>query len=174
MKSGCLSTVYTLGQASDIQHILPSATIPVVKTDRGGQVTYHGPGQIMIYFLADIARLKLTVRECVVALENVIVAVMKECGVEAAGDREAPGVYVKNKKVASIGLRISRGKSYHGLCLNYDASLEPFTHINPCGFPDLEVTQMAECCAHLPSRPALAEMIAAAFARELGYQIEFA
>lgn len=164
--------VYTLGQASDIQHILPSATIPVVKTDRGGQVTYHGPGQIMIYYLADIARLKLSVRSCVVALENVVINVLDKCGVHAAGDREAPGVYVANKKVASIGLRISRGKSYHGVCLNYDASLEPFSHINPCGYPDLQVTQMVECCASLPTRGELVELIASAFAHEFGYQIE--
>ena len=163
--------VYTLGQASDLQHILPTATVPVVQTDRGGQVSYHGPGQIMMYFLADIARLKLSVRRCVVALENVVIKTLARCDVVAIGDREAPGVYVDGRKVASIGLRISRGKSYHGVCLNYDASLEPFAHINPCGYQGLEVTQMAECCGTVPTRTQLAGLLSSAFAEEFGYRL---
>lgn len=161
--------VYTLGQAAKIEHLLPGAKLPVVQSDRGGQITYHGPGQLMIYFLADIARLKLSVRDIVVKLESVIVALLAETGVEASGDREAPGVYVDGAKIASIGLRVSRGKSYHGICLNYDASLEPFEHINPCGFKNLPVVQMRECCAVLPSRKKIVSNLAEIFSREFDY-----
>lgn len=162
--------VYTLGQAASAEHIFASANVPVVRTDRGGEVTYHGPGQLMLYFLADISRLKLTVRSCVVKLEAVIIRVLKKYGVDSRGDRDAPGVYVGQKKIASIGLRFSRGKCYHGMGLNYDATLEAFSHINPCGYAGLSMTQISDCCAPIPSKEKLVKALSEAFEEEFGYR----
>jgi len=134
--------VFTLGMNGKPEHVLAAGDIPVVQIDRGGQVTYHGPGQLVVYPLIDLRRAKLGIRELVVALENAIVALCAERGIEASGRRDAPGVYVDGRKLASIGLRVRRGCSYHGLALNVAMSLEPFQRINPCGFAGLQVVDM--------------------------------
>jgi lipoyl(octanoyl) transferase len=136
--------VFTLGMNGKAEHVLAAGDIPVVNIDRGGQVTYHGPGQLVVYPLLDLRRLKLGVRDLVVALENAIVATVAQWGIDAAGKRDAPGVYVGGRKLASIGLRIRRGCSYHGLALNVAMDLEPFRRINPCGYQGLEVTQVSQ------------------------------
>lgn len=133
--------VYTVGIAGREEHLprTPS-TIPVVRTDRGGQITYHGPGQIVLYTLVDLRRLELTVRALVRRLENGVVGLLADHGVTAAGDPARPGVYVDNAKVASLGLKIRGGCSYHGLAFNVDMDLAPFAAIDPCGYPGLSVT----------------------------------
>jgi lipoyl(octanoyl) transferase len=136
--------VFTQGMNGKAEHVLAPGDIPVVNIDRGGQVTYHGPGQLVAYPLLDLRRLNLGVRELVVALENAIIATVAQWGIEAAGRRDAPGVYVGGRKLASIGLRIKRGCSYHGLALNVAMDLAPFQRINPCGFQGLQVTQVSE------------------------------
>ena len=133
--------VFTLGRNASEQHLLSPGAIPVVKTDRGGQVTYHGPGQLMAYLLIDIQRKQTGVRQLVSLLENSVIDMLAEYGVNAMARRDAPGVYVDNAKTAALGLRIRKGKSYHGLSLNVDMDLEPFSFINPCGMEDLAVTQ---------------------------------
>lgn len=135
--------VYTLGMAARREHVLAPGDIPVVSTDRGGQVTYHGPGQLVIYPLLDVRRLGLTVRGLVTALESTVIEYAAELGVHARARREAPGVYVGDRKLASVGLRIRRGASYHGLALNVSLDLEPFSRIDPCGYAGLEMTQLA-------------------------------
>ena len=138
--------VFTLGLNADRSHVLEPGDIPVVKIDRGGQVTYHGPGQLVAYALLNLERLKLSVRATVEALERAVVDTVAEYGVEAYGRRDAPGVYVDGRKLAAIGLRIRRRCSYHGIAVNVDMDLEPFRRINPCGFEGLEVTQLSELC----------------------------
>jgi lipoyl(octanoyl) transferase len=133
--------VYTLGQAGKPEHILRDVDIPVVRIDRGGQVTYHGPGQVVIYLLVDLARLKIKVRELVSAIEQAVIDLLAEDGVKAARRDGAPGVYVGEAKIAALGLRIRNGCSYHGVALNVDMDLSPFAAINPCGYAGLEVTQ---------------------------------
>ena len=136
--------VFTLGMNSRPEHLLATGDIPVVQIDRGGQVTYHGPGQLVVYPLLDLGRARLGVRGLVEGIERAIVATVAEWGIEALGRRDAPGVYVGPRKLASVGLRIRRGFSYHGLALNVAMDLEPFRRINPCGYPDLEMTQVSE------------------------------
>jgi lipoyl(octanoyl) transferase len=136
--------VFTLGQAGKPEHLLNPDTIPVVKTDRGGQVTYHGPGQLVAYLLLDLRRAGLGVRGLVSLLEQTVIRLLAELGIEAKARRDAPGVYVNNAKIASIGLRVRRGCSYHGLSLNLDMDLSPFARINPCGYPGLPVTQLRD------------------------------
>lgn len=138
--------VFTLGMNASREHVLAPGDIPVIDIDRGGQVTYHGPGQLVIYPLIDLRRRALGVRQLVVALEDAIIAFVAELGVAAAGSREAPGVYVGAAKLASIGLRIRRGASYHGLALNVSLDLEPFQRINVCGYRGLAVTRLADLC----------------------------
>ena len=133
--------VYTLGQAGKPEHILRDVGIPLVKIDRGGQVTYHGPGQVVIYMLLDLARLKIKVRELVTAIEQAVIDLLAEHGVTAERRDGAPGVYVGDAKVAALGLRIRNGCSYHGVSLNVDMDLYPFTAINPCGYAGLKVIQ---------------------------------
>ena len=133
--------VYTLGQAGKPEHILQDIGIPIVKIDRGGQVTYHGPGQVVIYLLLDLHRLKIKVREMVTAIEQAVIDLLGEYGVTAERRDGAPGVYVGDAKVAALGLRIRNGCSYHGVSLNVDMDLYPFTAINPCGYAGLKVTQ---------------------------------
>ena len=133
--------VYTLGQAGKPEHILRDIGIPLVRIDRGGQVTYHGPGQVVIYLLLDLARLKIKVRELVNAIEQAVIDLLAEDGVTAVRRHGAPGVYVGAAKVAALGLRIRNGCSYHGVALNVDMDLSPFAAINPCGYAGLEVTQ---------------------------------
>jgi lipoyl(octanoyl) transferase len=135
--------VFTLGMNGRKEHLLAPGSIPVVQTDRGGQVTYHGPGQLVIYPLLDVRRLGMGVRELVQALENSVLQWLASRQVLAQARREAPGVYVGNCKLASIGLRIKRGCSYHGLAINVAMDREPFQRINPCGFAGLEVTDLA-------------------------------
>ena len=133
--------VYTLGQAGKPEHILRDIGIPLVKIDRGGQVTYHGPGQVVIYLLLDLPRLKIKVRELVTAIEQAVIDLLAEYSVTAERRDGAPGVYVGDAKIAALGLRIRRGCSYHGVALNVQMDLSPFAAINPCGYPGLAVTQ---------------------------------
>ena len=134
--------VYTLGQAGKVEHLLRPGDIPIVHSDRGGQVTYHGPGQLVCYLLLDIRRLQLGVRDLVTAIEQSIVQLISSYGVAAEAKPEAPGVYVDGRKLAALGLRIRKGRSYHGLSLNVDMDLGPFSNINPCGIEGLEVVDM--------------------------------
>jgi len=134
--------VFTLGMNAKPEHVLAPRDIPVVQIDRGGQVTYHGPGQLVVYPLLDVRRSSLGVRQLVVALENAVIAMVAQWGVSAIGRRDAPGIYVDGRKLASIGLRIRRGCSYHGLALNVAMDLEPFQRINPCGFRGLQVVDL--------------------------------
>lgn len=135
--------VFTLGLNGRREHLLAPGDIPVVQVDRGGQVTYHGPGQLVLYPLLDLGRSRLGVRALVCALERAVIRCVAGYGIRATGNREAPGVYVDGCKLASVGLRIRRNCSYHGLALNVNMDLEPFSRINPCGFRDLEVTQLS-------------------------------
>ena len=135
--------VFTLGLNASREHLLTPGDIPVIQVDRGGQVTYHGPGQLMVYPLIDLKRAGLGVRDLVTGLEQTVVDLLAEFDIEAASREDAPGVYVEGRKVASVGLRVRRGGSYHGMALNIDMDLEPFSRINPCGFSGLEVTDLA-------------------------------
>jgi lipoyl(octanoyl) transferase len=135
--------VFTLGQAGKPEHLLDPGAIPVIRVDRGGQVTYHGPGQVMAYLLLDLKRRGLGVRELVERLEQAVIDLLAAHGIDAHGRRDAPGVYVGAAKIAALGLRIRHGRSYHGLSLNVAMDLEPFDRINPCGYPGLEVTQLS-------------------------------
>src|SRR5262245_56273825 len=134
--------VFTLGLNASREHVLAPGDIPLVQIDRGGQVTYHGPGQLVVYPLLDVRRLGLGVRQLVIALETAIIDVVAEWNIRAVGRRDAPGIYVDGRKLASIGLRIRRGSSYHGLAFNVAMDLEPFRRINPCGYSGLEVTDL--------------------------------
>jgi lipoyl(octanoyl) transferase len=134
--------VFTLGLNASREHLLAPGDIPVIQIDRGGQVTYHGPGQLMIYPLIDLKRARLGVRDLVGALEQTIVDLAASFDLGAAARADAPGVYVEGRKLASVGLRVRRGASYHGMALNVDVDLAPFSRINPCGFSDLELTDL--------------------------------
>jgi lipoyl(octanoyl) transferase len=164
--------VFTLGLNASREHLLRPGDIPVVQIDRGGQVTYHGPGQLVVYPLIDLRRHPLGVRELVVALENAIIAYVAELGVAAKGSRAAPGVYVDGAKLASVGLRIRRGASYHGLALNVSLDLQPFERINVCGHPGLIVTRLADHVAHL-ARPGAVDAVAAGLTPHLFQQLKF-
>ena len=135
--------VFTLGLNASRDHLLETGDIPVVQIDRGGQVTYHGPGMLMVYPLIDLKRLDLGVRDLVSALEQSVVDLAASCGIDARAKPDAPGVYVADTKFASVGLRIRRGASYHGMALNVRVDLEPFLRINPCGYAGLEMTDLA-------------------------------
>jgi lipoyl(octanoyl) transferase len=135
--------VFTLGTAADPSHVLNPGNIPIVQTDRGGEVTFHGPGQLVIYFLLDIKAKKIGPKSLVVNLQNLIQNILQHYSIESSFVEGAPGVYVGEKKIASIGLRISKGRTYHGISLNVDMDLEPFSRINPCGYEGLEVTQIS-------------------------------
>lgn len=135
--------VFTQGQAGKAEHILMPGDIPVVQVDRGGQVTYHGPGQQVVYLLLDIKRRKLGVRHLVTAMENAVIALLEDSNIHAYAKKDAPGVYVDEKKVCSLGLRIRRGCSFHGLALNVNMDLEPFQRINPCGYAGMEMIDTA-------------------------------
>lgn len=134
--------VYTLGKNGKAEHVLDPAGIPVINSDRGGQVTYHGPGQIVVYTLLDLKRLDIGVRQLVTILEQSIIDLLAGYGVESRARTDAPGVYVNNAKIAALGLRVRKGCCFHGLAFNVDMDLEPFSRINPCGYEDLEVTQL--------------------------------
>lgn len=162
-------SVFTLGRNGKPEHILDAGNIPVVPIDRGGQVTYHGAGQLVMYLLLDLKRLDLGIRELVVLIENSIIHLLSTYGIDAQGDREAPGVYVKGRKIAALGLRVSRGCTYHGLSLNVNMDLSPFKRINPCGYAGLEVTQ----CKDLGIELTL-EQAAQALVQYLSQQLNYA
>lgn len=165
--------VFTQGVAGKAEHVLNPREIPVVQTDRGGQVTYHGPGQLMIYTLFDLHRLQLGARSFVCALENIIIDALANLNIEASGKREAPGIYVKNTKIASIGLRIRKGKTYHGIALNVENDLTPFQYINPCGFKGLEMTRIVD---HVDANlPQIQEQLLPYFLKHFSYSnVEYA
>jgi len=135
--------VFTLGANASRAHLIAPGDIPVVQIDRGGQVTYHGPGQLVVYPLIDLRRLGLGIRDFVSALERAVIGLAAEFGIAAEGRRSAPGVYVAGEKLASVGVRVRRNGSYHGLALNVALDLEPFARINPCGYQGLKMTQLA-------------------------------
>lgn len=136
--------VFTQGLAGKAEHVLAPGDIPVVQTDRGGQVTYHGPGQLVVYFLMDLRRLNIGIRTLVTRLEQCVVALLAEYGINAHPRADAPGVYIDQAKICSIGLRVRRGCTYHGIAFNIDLDLEPFQRINPCGFRQLQIVQLAQ------------------------------
>jgi lipoyl(octanoyl) transferase len=136
--------VFTLGMNASVAHVLAPGDIPVVQIDRGGQVTYHGPGQLVVYPLVDLRRARLGVRDVVTALEKSVIQMAAEFGITAEARREAPGIYVGDKKLGSVGIRIRRHCSYHGLAVNVNLNLEPFQRINPCGYQGLQMTQLGE------------------------------
>lgn len=162
--------VFTQGQAGKPEHLLMPGDIPVVNTDRGGQVTYHGPGQVVLYPLLDVRRGKIGVRDLVSAIENAVIAVLAEYDVSAWAKPDAPGVYVNTEhgeaKIASLGLRIRRGASYHGVALNVDGDLSPFARINPCGYAGMQVTRLADV-ATLSTDHDVGEQLAFALAAQL-------
>lgn len=162
--------VYTQGQAGRPEHLIDTGTIPVVQIDRGGQVTYHGPGQLVIYVLLDLARHKLGVRPLVSALEQAVIDLLAGVGVAAAARPDAPGVYVTGRKIASLGLRVRRGRCYHGLSLNVAMDLAPFAGINPCGLPAQPMTQLRDLGVALDIAAA-AEALLPLLARRLGYTL---
>ena len=141
--------VYTLGLNGHRQHVLHDTDIPLIESDRGGQVTYHGPGQLIVYLLADLRRTGLGPRQAVTLLETAMIVALSQYGIQAQSRAEAPGVYVEGKKIGALGLRIKRGCSYHGLSLNNDMDLSPFKAINPCGYAGLEVTRLADFGIHI-------------------------
>ncbi|ENM5902697.1 lipoyl(octanoyl) transferase LipB [Vibrio mimicus] len=136
--------VFTQGQAGKAEHLLNTGDIPVVQSDRGGQVTYHGPGQLVAYFLIDLRRKHLGVRELVTHIENLVINTLKHYQIDSAARPDAPGVYVQDKKICSLGLRIRKGCSFHGLALNIQMDLTPFQRINPCGYAGMEMVQLSD------------------------------
>ena len=138
--------VFTLGMNASATHVLSPGDIPVVQIDRGGQVTYHGPGQLVVYPMVDLRRAALGVRDLVTALERAVIDYAATLGIVAHCRRGAPGVYVDEQKLASVGIRVRRGASYHGIAMNVVNDLEPFNRINPCGYPDLTMTRLADLC----------------------------
>lgn len=163
--------VFTLGQAGKPEHLLDPGSIPVVKTDRGGQVTYHGPGQLVAYLLLDLRRAGLGVRGLVSLLEQSVIRLLADLGIEAVARRDAPGVYVNDAKIAAIGLRVRRGCSFHGLSLNLDMDLSPFDRINPCGYPGLRVTQLSELITKV-DLPSVQQDLTRYLAQALSYTLE--
>ncbi len=150
--------VYTLGQAGKTEHIIHPTSIPVVQTDRGGQVTYHGPGQIIIYTLCDLKKMDFGVRAFVSAIENAIIKLLGEFDIQAQNRPDAPGVYIDQSKIAALGLRVRKGYTYHGLALNVDIDLCPYLNINPCGYAGMTVTRTHDHGIEL-SRQELAERL---------------
>ncbi len=163
--------VYTLGQAADLSHVIDPREIPVIKIDRGGQVTYHGPGQIVGYLLINVRRRCFGVREIVSLIEVVLIETLKEFGICAATKKNAPGVYVNDAKIGSLGLRVRNGWCYHGLSLNVNMNTEPFLRINPCGFEGLEVTQVCDLVAERENLfRQVQEVLSQKLLRALGYE----
>ncbi|AUX61241.1 lipoyl(octanoyl) transferase LipB [Simonsiella muelleri] len=163
-------SVFTQGLAGKPEHLLASSDIPVVQIDRGGQITYHGLGQLVVYTLIDFKRRKTSVRHIVSALENAIIATLAQYNIQSTNDPNRPGVYVGERKIASLGLRIKNGSVYHGLALNVNMDLEPFHQINPCGYAGLEMTQIADYVQPAPSLDAVADKLTAHLMRELVFQ----
>lgn len=161
--------VFTQGQAGKPEHLLNVGSLPVVQSDRGGQVTYHGPGQLIVYLLVDIGRRRLGPRRQVDIIENALIALLAHYGVAAQARADAPGVYVNGAKIAQLGLRIRQGRSYHGLSLNVAMDLAPFARINPCGHAGLAVTQLADCTAETVSVDAVQPLLIDELCAALGY-----
>lgn len=164
--------VFTQGQAGKAEHVLEPGDIPVIQVDRGGQVTYHGPGQLVAYLLINLAARGLGVRDMVSAIERSIIILLESYGIDATVRPKAPGVFVGQEKIASLGLRVRRGCTFHGFSLNVSVSKEHFSRINPCGFAGLEVCNLAELVNLEPAEqalPALNELLARTVATELGY-----
>lgn len=159
--------VFTQGQSGKAEHILAPGDIPVVQVDRGGQVTYHGPGQIVAYPLLDLHRLKLGVKALVTRIEEAIIRVLDHYGVDGKRREGAPGIYVDGAKIAALGLRVRRGRSFHGLAFNIDMDLEPFSRINPCGFQGLAVTQLSALAE--VQKPEVETLLIRELAAQLGY-----
>jgi len=160
--------VYTQGQAGKPEHVLNPGDIPVIQTDRGGQVTYHGPGQLVAYILFNLKRLDIGVRKLVMNLEQAIIAVLADYKLTAKGRRDAPGVYVDEAKICSIGLRVRKGLSYHGLAFNIHNDLEPFSRINPCGFRNLTITKLSDFVPEIKMSEVQTKL-ADSIAKEFGY-----
>jgi lipoyl(octanoyl) transferase len=163
--------VFTQGQAGKAEHLLAPGDIPVLQVDRGGQVTYHGPGQLVAYLMLDLRRLGLGVRELVTAMERSLVDLLAGYAIEAAPKADAPGVYVADDKIASLGLRVSRGCSFHGLALNVDMDMSPFGRINPCGYAGLKMVQLRELIETPPPFDEVAQRLEQALRRRLGYPL---
>ena len=162
--------VFTQGQAGKAEHLLTPGDIPVIQVERGGQVTYHGPGQLVAYLMLDLRRKKLGVRELVTAMEQALVDVLAGYGIEAAPKADAPGVYVAGDKIASLGLRVRNGCSFHGLALNVDMDMAPFQRINPCGYAGLKMVQLKDLLATAPSLDEVAQRLEPALRERLGYR----
>lgn len=160
--------VFTQGQAGKAEHLINPGDIPVVQSDRGGQITYHGPGQLVLYVLVDVRRSHLSVRELVSALENAIIATLAKWNIESYAKPDAPGVYVNGAKIASLGLRIRKGCSFHGLALNINMDLAPFLRINPCGYAGMAMTQ-ASALGGPQSVSDAAPVLVAELANRIGY-----
>lgn len=160
--------VFTQGQAGKDEHLLQQTHIPIIKTDRGGQVTYHGPGQLIAYILIDLKRLGIGVRQLVSLMEEAIIDTLAQWQVTAYGKPDAPGVYVDNAKIASLGLRVRKGCSFHGLALNVAMDLEPFLTINPCGYAGLDMAQLADF-ADQPALETVSEQLLHHLTKKLGY-----
>ena len=161
--------VFTQGQAGKAEHVLAAGDIPVVQVERGGQVTYHGPGQLVAYLMLDLRRLDLGVRELVTIMEQSLVDLLAGYGIEAAPKADAPGVYVAGDKIASLGLRVSRGCSFHGLALNVDMDMSPFLRINPCGYAGLKMVQMRDLLPAPPAFDEVAQRLEQVLRGRLGY-----
>ncbi|AJJ64425.1 lipoyl(octanoyl) transferase [Yersinia aldovae 670-83] len=160
--------VFTQGQAGKAEHVLMPGDIPVIQSDRGGQVTYHGPGQQVMYIMIDLKRAKLGVRQLVTAIENTVIQTLAHFGIDSQARPDAPGVYVGQQKICSLGLRIRRGCSFHGLALNIDMDLEPFQRINPCGYAGMQMTQVSTLVAGTTVTD-VQPILAREFTRQLGY-----
>lgn len=165
--------VFTLGLNGSREHLLNPGDIPIVQVDRGGQVTYHGPGQLLMYALIDLTRRQLGVKQFVTLLEQTIIDYLQQHGITATRRAQAPGVYVDDAKIAALGIRVKHGCAYHGLAFNIAMDLAPFSRINPCGFQDLHVTQLVELLAQ-PQQPALAQIktqLTQLLSMQLGYNV---
>jgi lipoyl(octanoyl) transferase len=160
--------IFTQGQNGKAENILKVSNIPVIKSDRGGQITYHGPGQLVVYTLIDVKRKKWNIRQLVSCLEKTVIEWLAAHEISAEARCDAPGIYVAEKKICSLGLRIRRGCSYHGLALNLEMDLEPFSYINPCGFPALAMTQVA-ALTNAPSMAEAGKQLIEYLSRNLGY-----
>ena len=160
--------VFTQGQAGKDEHLLQQTHIPIIKTDRGGQVTYHGPGQLIAYMLIDLKRLGIGVRQLVTLMEEAIIDTLAQWQVTAYSKPDAPGVYIDKAKIASLGLRVRKGCSFHGLALNVDMDLEPFLTINPCGYAGLDMAQLADF-ADQPTVATVSEQLLHHLTKKLGY-----
>ncbi len=162
--------VFTQGQAGKAEHLLAPGDIPVVQVDRGGQVTYHGPGQLVAYLMLDLRRLGLGVRELVTAMEQSLVELLASYDIQAAPKADAPGVYVAGDKIASLGLRVSRGCSFHGLALNVDMDMSPFGRINPCGYAGLKMVQLRDLLETPVPFDEVTQRLEQVLRRRLGYE----